>query len=375
MRMIFLISLTLSALLASTLARAGVLAGVVTDADGKPLAGAVVAANGMTAERTAQGDTVRHVTNTDANGRFVLPDLPGGLYGATATYPHLAPVFSGRLSIPTDGVLDKQNFQLGRTATTIEGALRVATGTLPDGLVVAAARISADEGDIFFGEIRQGRFHLSLSPGQYIVAAKAPGWSSVDAPKIIATTDQTIALDLSLHREHGSAPLLAAEIVAMEAADQEVRNRWIQSPDAAHQQETATVDARNEARIKEIIRDHGWPGADLVGPQAELSIWLLVQHASPALLKQSLPGMKVAAERGELPWATLALSIDRDLTNDGKKQLYGSQANSVKAGEVVLYPVEDEAHLDERRAQVGLGPIAEYKAELLKLYQPVSAGK
>jgi hypothetical protein len=374
-RLISFTLLTLSVLLADTSAEAGGLAGIVTDPDGKPLANAIVAANAMTLEHTADGDAVRHITRTDAYGRFVFPELPGGVYGATVTFPHLAPVFAGKLLIPADGVLDKQTFQLGRGGATIEGALRVATGTLPDGLVVAAERISTDQGDLFFGEIRQGRFQLSLSPGQYIVAARAPGWSSIGVQKTIAVADRTIALDMPLHREHGSAPLLAAEIEAMEAADQDVRNRWIQSQDAAHQQQMAEVDAKNEAKIKEIIREHGWPSADLVGQSAVHATWVLVQHASPALLKACLPGMKAAADRGELPWSTVALSIDRDLVHDGKKQLYGSQVDSGTAREIVLYPVEDEAHLDERRAKVGLGTIAEYKAELLKLYQPAPAGK
>jgi hypothetical protein len=367
--------LTLSMLLADTSAEAGGLAGIVMDPDGKPLANAIVAANAMTPERTANGDAVRHITRTDANGRFVMSDLPGGAYGATVTFPHLAPVFAGKLSIPVEGVLDNQSFQLGRGAATIEGTLRAASGTLPDGLVVAAERISTDQGDVFFGEILRGRFQLSLLPGQYVVAAKARGWSSIGLQKNIAATSGTMVLDLSLHREQGSAPLLAAEIEAMETADQEVRNRWIQSQDAAHQQEMAEVDAKNEARIKEIIREHGWPSADLVGQRAVHAAWVLVQHASPALLKACLPGMKAAADRGELPWSTVALSIDRDLMHDGKKQLYGSQVYSGTAREVVLYPVEDEAHLDERRANVGLGPIAEYKAELLKFYQPAPAGK
>jgi hypothetical protein len=79
--------------------------------------------------------------------------------------------------------------------------------------------------------------------------------------------------------------------------------------------------------------------------------------------------MKAAADKGELAWSTVALSVDRDLLNDKKKQLYGSQVN-IENGKVDLLPVEDEAHLDERRAKVGLEPIAEYKANILKLYEP-----
>jgi hypothetical protein len=61
----------------------------------------------------------------------------------------------------------------------------------------------------------------------------------------------------------------------------------------------------------------------------------------------------------------VALSVDRDLTYDGKPQRYGSQFQTGADGKSAKYQVEDEVPLDERRAQVGLGPIAEYKALML----------
>ena len=86
-------------------------------------------------------------------------------------------------------------------------------------------------------------------------------------------------------------------------------------------------------------------------------------------IAQALPHLKAAADRGEIAWATLALLIDRDLTDRHKPQVYGSQA-TVADGKMVLLPVQDAAHLDERRAQVGLGPEADYLAQLQKLYLP-----
>nr|WP_307729854.1 DUF6624 domain-containing protein [Duganella sp. sic0402] len=103
----------------------------------------------------------------------------------------------------------------------------------------------------------------------------------------------------------------------------------------------------------------------MVGKRGVFSAWLLIQHASPDLLKQCLPGMAAAADRGELPWSEVALSIDRDLMYDGKPQRYVSQFVTGADGKSAMYQVEDEAHLDERRAQAGLGTIAEYKALML----------
>ncbi|MYM34143.1 hypothetical protein GTP38_07305 [Duganella sp. FT94W] len=158
-------------------------------------------------------------------------------------------------------------------------------------------------------------------------------------------------------------PALAEQLNAMRLVDQEVRTR--RSDDQqAWRAEVERVDARHEAAMRDIIQRKGWPTEAMVGKSGVLSAWLLIQHASPQLLKQCLPGMQAAAERGELPWSEVALSVDRDLMYDGKPQRYGSQFQTFADGYSEMYKVEDEAHLDERRAKVGLPPIADYKAVL-----------
>ncbi|HEU4376885.1 MAG TPA: carboxypeptidase-like regulatory domain-containing protein [Telluria sp.] len=353
---------------------AGDLKGTVEDAHGRPVAHATVAATAALPERLPDGQIVRHLTHTDSEGHFHLPGLPGGTYGATATFPDLGSAFIGNLVLPNTGVLAAPALRLGGAATNVRGTLLVSSGALPQGLIVGAARISTDTGDVFYGDIQDRRYVLSLAPGHYILAAKAPGWES-------ATTDFTIPgplaqFDLALHREQGMEPKISQELVAMEAADQEVRARWAQSPlKGAFDQEMAKIDGANESRIVEIIRDKGWPDAEMVGVKAANAMWVLVQHASPLLLKKCLPYMKEAAAKNELSWATVALSIDRDLVYDGKKQIYGSQFRSGKDGNMEMYPVEDEQHLDDRRQRVGLQPIATYRATLLNLRTPPAAGK
>jgi hypothetical protein len=116
--------------------------------------------------------------------------------------------------------------------------------------------------------------------------------------------------------------------------------------------------------MRDIITHQGWPTEAMVGKRGVFSAWLLIQHASPDLLKQCLPGMAAAADRGELPWSEVALSIDRDLMYDGKPQRYGSQFQTGADGYSDMYQVEDAAHLDQRRATVGLEPMADYKIRL-----------
>ena len=48
---------------------------------------------------------------------------------------------------------------------------------------------------------------------------------------------------------------------------------------------------------------------------------------------------------------------------EGKPQIYGTQFRESN-GELVPEPIDDEVHVDERRARVGLPPLAEYRKTL-----------
>lgn len=126
------------------------------------------------------------------------------------------------------------------------------------------------------------------------------------------------------------------------------------------------IDRRNLAGLEKIVEQHGWPGKSLVGKEASGVAFLIVQHADLASQKRYFPLLKRAAVEGEARPADVAMLEDRILMREGKKQIYGTQVRSgpETGGELQLYPIEDEGHVDERRAAVGLPPLAEY----LKLF-------
>ena len=66
-----------------------------------------------------------------------------------------------------------------------------------------------------------------------------------------------------------------------------------------------------------------------------------------------LPLVRASFELGEIRGEALALLTDRVLVEDGELQRYGTQAEIVD-GAVRFSPIEDEAHVDERRAGLGL---------------------
>jgi hypothetical protein len=139
-----------------------------------------------------------------------------------------------------------------------------------------------------------------------------------------------------------------------------------------------TIDTDNTERMKVIIRQYGWPGPSLVGRDGTEAAWLLVQHADAAFQKAVLPLVEKAYKRGELSGQLYALLLDRVLVSEGKLQVYGTQAKPFdqwKGHEPVLEPIEDEANVDKRRAEVGLFTLSEYRKMLKQMYFPETKDK
>jgi len=125
------------------------------------------------------------------------------------------------------------------------------------------------------------------------------------------------------------------------------------------------IDTKNMARLEEIIKQHGWPGRSLVGEKAANAGFLILQHADLSFQKKYFPLVKEGVSKGEVRPAEAAMLEDRILMKEGKKQIYGSavQSGPETGGKLELHPIEDEEHVDERRAAVGLMPLAEYLKE------------
>ena len=70
--------------------------------------------------------------------------------------------------------------------------------------------------------------------------------------------------------------------------------------------------------------------------------------------------MRAAVKKGNARAQELALLEDRVLTNQGKKQIYGSQVKIDSTGKYLFFPIADEANVNKRRIKVGLGPLEDY---------------
>ena len=130
------------------------------------------------------------------------------------------------------------------------------------------------------------------------------------------------------------------------------------------------IDAQNRERLKAIINQYGWPGVSLVGLEGASALWLLVQHQDLDVdfQKYCLELLKKAVSHYEASSQSQAYLTDRVKMNEGKPQIYGTQW--IREGEkFYMYPVEDIEHLDERRLEMGLDTIAEYKKQIQMVYQ------
>jgi len=162
-------------------------------------------------------------------------------------------------------------------------------------------------------------------------------------------------------------PTLHDELIAMKDADQSIRKRALadKQNEALHEEWNA-VDAKNLARMKQIIDTYGWPTVAMVGKDGVGAAWTLSQHGDAAFLHRVLPMMKKAVDAGELHGGLYATSYDRVRIQDKQKQLYGSQFTT-ENGKCEPLPMEDPEHVDERRKAIGLGPLTEYAKQLCEV--------
>jgi hypothetical protein len=170
---------------------------------------------------------------------------------------------------------------------------------------------------------------------------------------------------------------LREELLAMMADDQAVRTGVAPPGDDRTADELfaawAQVDVDNAARMREILDEFGWPGWSLVGEEGALAAWVLIQHADLQLdlQKRGLELMRAAVEADDADPSDLAYLIDRVLVAEGKEQLYGTQLGAGPDGELEpRTPIQDEANVDARRAEMGLGTLEEYYEEFHDAMEP-----
>lgn len=115
----------------------------------------------------------------------------------------------------------------------------------------------------------------------------------------------------------------------------------------------------NEKKVIAILDTYGWPTAEMIGAQGNLTLCNVLQHTENETRLKYLPLMKQAVLDKKLEPRFLVRAEDRLATDRGDLQIYGGQMKYYpETKSFNLWPVHDPMNIDKRRAEIGLEPIA-----------------
>lgn len=160
----------------------------------------------------------------------------------------------------------------------------------------------------------------------------------------------------------------SAKLIAAAARDIETRTRLAKSGalfDGYHP-EMEAVHLENAALLEKAIADIGWPGRGSVGDEGAGAAFLILQHAisRPDLQRRGLTLILDAIPEGQANALDAAYLSDRIASFEDSPQTFGTQFDWDENGQLSPRPVRDPAAVDERRASVGLPPMAETIASM-----------
>ena len=117
----------------------------------------------------------------------------------------------------------------------------------------------------------------------------------------------------------------------------------------------------NIKKIIAILNNNGWPESTVIGDQGNRTICNVLQHADQATREHYIPMMRQAVLDKKLEPRYLVRAEDRIATDKGELQIYGGQMKYYpETKSFNVWPVYDPINIDKRRAEIGLGPIAEH---------------
>ena len=112
--------------------------------------------------------------------------------------------------------------------------------------------------------------------------------------------------------------------------------------------------AENSDKLCQILKTYGWPTTALVDRVGVSAAFYLLNNAGTFELQRDLlPVIVAVIKKDPSQRPEFAALFDRLRITAGMKQLFGTHAVTM-SGFLVLYPIEDEAKVDARRAEFGM---------------------
>lgn len=154
-----------------------------------------------------------------------------------------------------------------------------------------------------------------------------------------------------------SAAALAAELVHRADHERDLMRRAQADPTPQRRSEIIACRRANADALKGVVHRHGWPSADRVGAPASTAALMILLHAPDLDFQLSCRDLIAQATLdGRCPAVHLAYIADHCAVEQRLPQFYGTRVNPAT---LRPYPIRQPESLDERRRDVGLGPLEE----------------
>jgi hypothetical protein len=123
----------------------------------------------------------------------------------------------------------------------------------------------------------------------------------------------------------------------------------------------APLDRKNTKIVSKIIDSLGWLGENKVGHDANLAMFLAIQHADKLeTMEKYLPIIKKASEKGNADKKQVAYLIDRVELLNNRKQIYGTQLSFRANGKAFIENLQDSSNVNTRRKSMNLISLEDY---------------
>lgn len=156
---------------------------------------------------------------------------------------------------------------------------------------------------------------------------------------------------------------IAIKIISLKNADLKLRDRLIQEGQLGetYNAEMAKMHKSNTEKLDLIIEKIDYPTIDKVGKEASEAAWLIIQHsiAQPDFMRKCAKLLEQAVKGNKANPISLAYLKDRIATFEGTVQLYGTQFDWDKNGELSPNPFDDLSKVNQRRKSLGLNTLEE----------------
>lgn len=166
---------------------------------------------------------------------------------------------------------------------------------------------------------------------------------------------------------HANQDQIAAWASPPKSLDHLSSEQWVQHREGMYKE--------NRIWAETVIREHGYPGNDMVGEKASSRFWLILQHADfgPEFQVYALSELKKQVDKNNASKGDYCYLIDRVRINTQQPQVYGTQVSyNLSTGQALPRNLENPSEVNIRRAAMDLEPIEDYINDTTQFHHQIN---